>query len=120
MVFHKIKRSLLMPFSLIFIISALSITVHVQQLRKAYLIQELDKLRSEKFSAEATTRNVIRTTLLLQDLGRATAEDNQVRQKESEQRVVVIRQMVKDNHCASRPVPRDAADRLRAHRNQIR
>lgn len=113
----RYKLTLLLVLMLVAIIAALGITVTVQHVSVTQLIHTNEQLLSEKKSAEAISRNFIKTTLLMNDLARATQHDNQRQREESENRVVVIRRLVKSNDCAAQPVPPDAVEQLRAYRN---
>jgi hypothetical protein len=104
---------------LVAIIAALGITVTVQHVSVTHLIKSNQQLVLEKKSAEAIARNFIKTTLLMNDLARSTQHDKQIQWEKSERRVVVIRRLVKSNDCAAQPVPPDAIDQLRAHRNPV-
>ncbi|KHJ66593.1 hypothetical protein QU24_18550 [Pantoea rodasii] len=116
----RFNLTLLMALMLVTSIVALGITVTVQHVSIRHLTHSNQQLLSEKKSAEAIARNFIKTTLLIKDLARATQHDNQRQREESERRVVVIRKLVKSNDCAAQPVPPDAAEQLRAHRNPVR
>jgi len=70
--------------------------------------------------AEAITGNVIAAVNLFNDIAKATHDDKQQNDAESDQRVVYIRDAVKDDTCAVQLVPTTAADQLREHRNKIR
>lgn len=117
LVTSRFNLTLLLALMLVAIIAALGITVTVQHVSVTHLIHSNQQLLSEKKSAEAIARNFIKTTLLMNDLARATLHDNQLQREESDRRVVVIRRLVKGNDCAAQPVPPDAAQQLRAHRN---
>ena len=70
--------------------------------------------------AEAITGNVITAAILFNDIARATHNDKQQNNAESDQRIVYIREAVKGDACATQSVPAAAAGRLREHRNKIR
>lgn len=116
----RFNLTLLLTLMLVAIIAALGITVTVQHVSVTHLIKSNQQLVSEKKSAEAIARNFIKTTLLINDLARATQHDNQRQREESERRVVVIRKLVESNDCAAQPVPPDATKQLRTHRNPVR
>lgn len=116
----RFNLTLLLALVLVAVIAALGITVTVQHVSVTKLIHSNQHLLSEKKSAEAIARNFIKAALLMNDLARATQHDNQRQREESEHRVVVISKLVKGNDCAAQPVPPDAAEQLRTHRNPVR
>lgn len=120
MTFSRIKWGAVTITALLILVMALSVTLKLQSLSKAVLIQQNRQLAQEKASAEMIANNVLRATVLFSDIAQATHNANHVSNAESERRVVVIRKLVKGNSCATEPVPRPAADQLRAHRDKVR
>lgn len=116
----KRNISLLVAVVLLSVNLIVGLTAYNQHVKATLLNLKNQQLASEKLSAEAITRNVIQTTLLMHDLARATARDKDSLRENSERRVVVIRKLVKGDNCAVEPVPHDANEQLRAHRNEIR
>ncbi|MBD8262641.1 hypothetical protein MI048_08555 [Pantoea agglomerans] len=119
MIFSRVKWSSVTITGLFLLVIALSAALKLQSLSKVVMTQQNRQLAQEKASAEMLATNVIRAAALFSDIARATHEANQVINAESERSVVVIRKMVKGNSCANEPVPRPAADQLRAHRDKI-
>lgn len=105
--------------ALLLIIVVLGLVLIVQHKSAQTLQHDYQLLLTEKQSAEALTRNFIRTTLLLNDIARAAEHDHQKQREESDRRIVVIRKLVKGNDCAVQSVPSDAVNQLRAHRNAL-
>lgn len=120
MTLSRIKWGAVTISGLFLLVIALSVALKLQSLSKAVLTQRNRQLAQEKASAEMIANNVLRATVLFSDIAQATHNANQVSNAESVRRVVVIRKLVKDNSCANEPVPRPAADQLRAHRDKVR
>lgn len=120
MTLNRIKWGAVTITGLILLVMALIVTLRLQYLSKALLTQHYRQLAKEKASAEMIANNVLRATVLFSDIAQATHNANQVSSAESERRVVVIHKLVKGNSCANEPVPRPAADQLRAHRGKVR
>ena len=120
MTLSRIKWGAVTITALLILVTTLSVTLKLQSLSKAVLTQQNRQLAQEKASAEMIANNVLRATVLFSDIAQATHNANQVSNTESERRVVVIHKLVKGNSCASEPVPRPAADQLRAHRGKVR
>lgn len=119
MTLSRIKWDAVAIVALILLIIALCVTVKLQSSSKALLTQQNEQLKQEKTSAEAITTNVLRATALFNDIAQATHDDNQASNSDSEGRVVIIRQAIKGDVCATQPVPAAAAKQLRQHRNEI-
>jgi len=120
MTLNRIKWDAVVIGLLLVLATGLGVTIKLQSISNARLNRQNRQLAQEKTSAEVMTINVLRATALFNDIARATHNDNQASNAESERRVVVIRKLVKGNRCASEPVPRHAADQLRAHRDTLR
>jgi len=120
MTFSRIKWDVIVILLLLVLATGLGVTVKLQSSSNARLNEQKNQLQREKASAEAITNNVLKTTKLFNDIARATHNDNQANNAESERRVVVIRKLVKGNQCASEPVPHHAADQLREHIEKLR
>lgn len=115
MIFSRVKWGAVTITGLLLLVMALGVILRLQSLSKALLTQQNRQLAQEKASAEILATNVLRATALFSDIARATQGANQAGNEESERRVVVIHKLVMDNSCATEPVPRPAADQLRAH-----
>jgi len=120
MTLSRVKWGAVTITGLFLLVIALSVALKLQSLSKALLTQQNRQLAQEKASAEILATNVLRATALFSDIARATQYANQVGNEESERRVVVIHKLVRGNSCATEPVPRPAADQLRAHRDKVR
>ncbi|MFB4358590.1 hypothetical protein RBJ15_07885 [Pantoea sp. BS_4] len=105
---------------LLLVVMALGVALKLQSSSKTLLMQQIRQLEQEKVSSEAIATNLLITTKFFNQIARATQDDNQTTHAESESRVLVIHKLVKSSRCASVPVPRGAADQLRAHRNKVR
>lgn len=70
--------------------------------------------------ATAITSNVLQTVSIFNTISQAAKDEKQQNTEQSSDRVAEIKKAVKDDDCASRPVPSVATDSLRAHRNKIR
>lgn len=105
---------------MLLLIIILGIMVKIQSSSKAVIAEQNKQLTQERDSAQAVTNNVIKATSLFNDIAQATHEANQQSDAESDQRVVIIRQSVKDDACAKLPVPAIASGELRAHANKLR
>ncbi|WP_158784133.1 DUF2570 domain-containing protein [Pantoea sp. BAV 3049] len=105
---------------LLLVIIGLSVTVKLQSSHNAILSETNTRLTQQRDEAQAVTDSVIATTTLFNDIARATQDDNEQSEQQSEQRVVVIRQAIKTDSCSAQPVPSAAADSLRSHRDAIR
>ncbi|WP_312630972.1 hypothetical protein [Pantoea piersonii] len=116
----RIKWDAVSIAALLLLVIALCVTVKLQSSSRALLAQQNEQLKQEKTSAEAITTNVLRATALFNDIAKATHDDNQASNAESEQRLVVIREAVKTDKCAVAPVPAAAVNQLRAHRDKVR
>jgi len=119
MTLSRIKWGAVTITALLILVTTLSVTLKLQSLSKAVLTQQNRQLAQEKASAEMIANNVLRATVLFSDIAQATHNANQVSNAESVRRVVVIRKLVMDNSCANEPVPRPAADQLRAYRDKV-
>lgn len=120
MTLSRVKWGAVTITGLLLLVIALSVALKLQSLSKVVITQQNRQLAQQKAAAEMLATNVLRATALFSDIARATHEANQVINAESERSVVVIRKMVKGNSCATEPVPRPAADQLRAHRDKVR
>ena len=120
MTLNRIKWDAVVIGLLLVLATGLGVTIKLQSISNARLNRQNRQLAQEKTSAEVMTINVLKATALFNDIARATHNDNQASNAESERRVVVIRKLVKGNSCASEHVPRHAADQLRAHRDTLR
>lgn len=120
MTLSRIKWGAVTITGLLLLVMALGFILRLQSLSKALLTQQNRQLAQEKASAEMITTNVLRAAALFSDIARATQDANQAGDEESERRVVVIQKLVRGNSCATEPVPRPAADQLRAHRDKVR
>ncbi|WP_336703004.1 hypothetical protein [Pantoea dispersa] len=120
MTLSRIKWGAVIIMALFMLVRGLGVVLKLQSLSKAVLIQQNMQLAQGKASAEMIANNVLRATVLFSDIAQATHNANQVSNAESERRVVVIRKLVKGNSCATEPVPRPAADQLRAHWDKVR
>ena len=120
MTLSRVKWGAVTITGLLLLVIALSVILRVQSLSKALLTQQNRQLAEEKASAEMRATNVLRATALFSNIARATQDANQAGDEESERRVVVIQKLVRGNSCATEPVPRPAADQLRAHRDKVR
>lgn len=120
MTLSRIKWGAVTITALLILVTTLSVTLKLQSLSKAVLTQQNRQLAQQKAAAEMLATNVLRATALFSDIARATQDANQAGDEESERRVVVIQKLVRGNSCATEPVPRPAADQLRAHRDKVR
>jgi len=120
MTLNRIKWDAVVIGLLLVLATGLGVTIKLQSISNARLNRQNRQLAQEKTSAEVMTINVLKATALFNDIARATHNDNQASNAESERRMVVIRKLVKSNSCASEPVPHHAADQLRAHRDTLR
>lgn len=116
----RIKWSSVAVLILLLAVIALLVIIRLQSSAKKRLIQQNTTLTQEKSEAQMITSSVIATTNLFNDIARATQNDQQTAREDSEKRIVVIREAFKADECAARPVPADAVNSLRNHRNQIR
>lgn len=105
---------------LVFVIIGLVVTVRLQSAHNDTLTETNTRLTQQRDEAQAITQNVITATTLFNDIARATQHDNETSQQQSESRIVVIRQAVSADACAKLPVPDDATQQLRQHRDAIR
>jgi len=120
MTLSRVKWGAVTITGLLLLVIALSVALKLQSLSKVVITQQNRQLAQQKASAEMLATNVLRATALFSDIARATQDANQAGDEESERRVVVIQKLVRGNSCATEPVPRPAADQLRAHRDKIR
>ena len=120
MTLSRVKWGAVTITGLLLLVIALSVALKLQSLSKVVITQQNRQLAQEKASAEILATNVLRATALFSDIARATQDANQAGDEESERRVVVIQKLVRGNSCATEPVPRPAADQLRAHRDKVR
>lgn len=120
MTLSRVKWGAVTITGLLLLVIALSVALKLQSLSKVVITQQNRQLAQGKASAEMIANNVLRATVLFSDIAQATHNANQVSNAESERRVVVIRKLVRGNSCATEPVPRPAADQLRAHRDKVR
>ncbi|MGJ0479951.1 DUF2570 domain-containing protein [Pantoea agglomerans] len=120
MTLSRVKWGAVTITGLLLLVIALSVALKLQSLSKVVITQQNRQLAQQKAAAEMLATNVLRATALFSDIARATQDANQAGDEESERRVVVIQKLVRGNSCATEPVPRPAADQLRAHRDKIR
>jgi len=120
MILKRIKLGAAVIGLLLVLATGLGVTIKLLSTSNARLSRQNRQLAQEKASAEVMTLNVLKATALFNDIARATHNDNQASNAESERRVVVIRKLVKGNSCASEPVPRHAADQLRRYSDTLR
>ncbi|MBO0636459.1 hypothetical protein [Pantoea agglomerans] len=120
MTLSRVKWGAVTITGLLLLVIALSVALKLQSLSKVVITQQNRQLAQQKASAEMLATNVLRATALFSDIARATQDANQAGDEESERRVVVIQKLVRGNSCATEPVPRPAADQLRAHRDKVR
>jgi len=120
MIFSRVKWGAVTITGLLLLVMALGVILRLQSLSKVVITQQNRQLAQQKAAAEMLATNVLRATVLFSDIARATQDANQAGDEESERRVVVIQKLVRGNSCATEPVPRPAADQLRAHRDKVR
>ncbi|MEN4691149.1 hypothetical protein L2D04_19905 (plasmid) [Pantoea agglomerans] len=120
MTLSRVKWGAVTITGLLLLVIALSVALKLQSLSKVVITQQNRQLAQQKAAAEMLATNVLRATALFSDIARATQDANQAGDEESERRVVVIQKLVRGNSCATEPVPRPAADQLRAHRDKVR
>ncbi|WNK60337.1 hypothetical protein RM151_19545 (plasmid) [Pantoea agglomerans] len=120
MTLSRVKWGAVTITGLLLLVIALSVALKLQYLSKVVITQQNRQLAQQKAAAEMLATNVLRATALFSDIARATQDANQAGDEESERRVVVIQKLVRGNSCATEPVPRPAADQLRAHRDKVR
>ncbi|WP_186004613.1 hypothetical protein [Pantoea agglomerans] len=120
MTLSRVKWGAVTITGLLLLVIALSVALKLQSLSKVVVTQQNRQLAQQKAAAEMLATNVLRATALFSDIARATQDANQAGDEESERRVVVIQKLVRGNSCATEPVPRPAADQLRAHRDKVR
>ncbi|MGC1030891.1 hypothetical protein [Pantoea agglomerans] len=120
MTLSRVKWGAVTITGLLLLVIALSVALKLQSLSKVVITQQNRQLAKQKAAAEMFATNVLRATALFSDIARATQDANQAGDEESERRVVVIQKLVRGNSCATEPVPRPAADQLRAHRDKVR
>jgi hypothetical protein len=120
MTLSRVKWGAVTITGLLLLVIALSVALKLQSLSKVVITQQNRQLAQQKAAAEMFATNVLRATALFSDIARATQDANQAGDEESERRVVVIQKLVRGNSCATEPVPRPAADQLRAHRDKVR
>lgn len=116
----RVKWGAVCIAAMLLLIIILGITVKIQSSSKAVIAEQNRHLTQERDSAQAVTNNVIKATSLFNDIAQATHEANKQSDAESDQRVVIIRQSVKDDSCAKLPVPAVATGELRAHADKLR
>lgn len=116
----RVKWGAVCIAAMLMLIIILGITLKIQSSSKAVIAEKNRQLTQERDSAQAVTNNVIKATSLFNDIAQATHEANQQSDAESDQRVVIIRQSVKDDGCAKLPVPAAASGELRAHADKLR
>lgn len=119
MIWLKANLRLVLAILLVVVVSGLVIATMYFRSLSASMEKERDEAVQQQNSAKAITTNVIAAVRLFNDITEATRSGKQKSMDESEQRIVFIREAVKDDKCAVLPVPAAAADRLRSHRNQI-
>lgn len=120
MTLSRVKWGAVTITGLLLLVIALSVALKLQSLSKVVITQQNRQLAQQKAAAEMLATNVLTATALFSDIARATQDANQAGDEESERRVVVIQKLVRGNSCATEPVPRPAADQLRAHRDKVR
>lgn len=120
MTLSRVKWGAVTITGLLLLVIALSVALKLQSLSKVVITQQNRQLAQQKAAAEMLATDVLRATALFSDIARATQDANQAGDEESERRVVVIQKLVRGNSCATEPVPRPAADQLRAHRDKVR
>lgn len=120
MTWLKANVSLVMAILMVVLVAGLLLATMYYRNLSVTVGNERDKALQQQKSAEAVTTNVIAAVRLFNDIAESTRSDKQKATDDSEQRIVYIREAVKNDKCAVLPVPVAAADSLRAHRNQIR
>ncbi|PVY86590.1 hypothetical protein [Pantoea ananatis] len=110
----------LLAFMLVVLIAALLLTTAHYRDLTLRVEQQRDAAIQQTKSAEAVTNNVISAVRLFNDIAASTQGQKNHSNAVSENRILVIRQAVETDKCASLPVPVSATDELRAHRNKIR
>lgn len=89
MTLNRIKWDAVVIGLLLVLATGLGVTIKFQSTSNARLNRQNRQLAQEKTSAEVMTINVLKATALFNDIARATHNDNQASNAESERRVVV-------------------------------
>lgn len=83
-------------------------------------VDRADNAEAQAKQATAVASNVINAVSIFNQISQAATDEKQQNSEQGAARVVVIREAVKSDSCATRPIPAAAADSLREHRNKIR
>lgn len=81
--------------------------------------ESAEQAKKDQRQAEAITGNVIKATAIFNDIAKASNDEQKQNSSQSEERVVYITKTIKDDSCAVQPVPADADNKLREHRDKI-
>lgn len=94
--------------------------IHIQSVEKDGLKLSADAATKERDEARTIFTNFTTATKLFDDIARAARDGKKQLQSESEKRQGTIKASLAGNSCAGQLVPRDGADTLRMHADQIR
>lgn len=78
------------------------------------------RIKEEAGSAASITCNATAAINLMYEISKATHTERQALQQTGDKHVVYIRETVKGDDCANRPVPVAAADNLRMYSDSLR
>ncbi|WP_413734354.1 hypothetical protein ACL2XP_17965 [Sodalis sp. RH21] len=120
MSWFKAKWKLISVVTLVLIIAALAAAIKIQASAKALLEKDNATLISERDQAQSIFKNYQAAILLFNDIAKATQDEKEQAKRDSETRIVYIREALKGDACAAQPVPDAAIKQLRDHANKVR
>ncbi len=104
----------------VLIFVSMATLIHVQSVEKDSLKLSADTATKERDEARAIFTNFTAATRLFGDIAKAARDGKKQLQSESEKRQGTIKASLAGNSCAEQLVPRDGANALRMHADQVR